>query len=93
MDETRRRGRRAGGPAMNARGQVTVPRHLRDALRIGPGSEVAFVVDDRGEVVLRVCSRHGDPPARDRSEVARGRAAARWRADELGGLERESVSR
>lgn len=69
MDETTRRGRRAGTPAMNARGQVTVPRHLRDALRIGPGCEVSFVVDDRGEVVLRAGERRA-PRAPDQARPA-----------------------
>jgi hypothetical protein len=70
MEGARRSGRRSGAPALNARGQVTVPRHLRQALRIGPGSEVLFVVDDRGEVVLRAGERH--PGARPREGAALG---------------------
>ena len=32
------------------KGQVTIPKHIRDRLDIGPGSEVEFV--ERGSVVL-----------------------------------------
>ncbi|WP_105400239.1 MULTISPECIES: AbrB/MazE/SpoVT family DNA-binding domain-containing protein [Neorhizobium] len=30
------------------KGQVTIPKEIRDRLKIGPGSEVDFVADDRG---------------------------------------------
>ncbi len=30
------------------KGQVTIPKDIRDRLNIGPGSEVDFVADDRG---------------------------------------------
>jgi len=80
MEGARRSGRRAGAPAINARGQVTVPRHLRQALRIGPGSEVLFVVDDRGEVVLRAGERRPDARRRDAQEVGWDRRSGRRRA-------------
>jgi AbrB family looped-hinge helix DNA binding protein len=30
------------------KGQVTIPKDIRDRLKIGPGSEVDFVADDKG---------------------------------------------
>jgi len=30
------------------KGQVTIPKDIRDRLNIGPGSEVDFVADDKG---------------------------------------------
>ncbi|WP_037077024.1 AbrB/MazE/SpoVT family DNA-binding domain-containing protein [Neorhizobium vignae] len=30
------------------KGQVTIPKEIRDRLNIGPGSEVDFVADDKG---------------------------------------------
>lgn len=42
-------------PRLTSKGQVTIPKSTRDALGIGPGSEVEFVV--RGnEAVLRKAS-------------------------------------
>jgi antitoxin PrlF len=35
------------------RGQVTVPKHIREALRLEPGDAVEFDVNAAGEVVLR----------------------------------------
>mgnify|MGYP005849401663 CR=1 FL=1 len=37
---------------LTKKGQVTVPKRIRDALGIGPGSEVEFDLDE-GRVVLR----------------------------------------
>lgn len=34
------------------KGQVTIPKHIRDKLGIGPGSEVDFVEDSAGGVEL-----------------------------------------
>jgi len=30
------------------KGQVTIPKEIRDRLKIGPGSEVDFIADDKG---------------------------------------------
>ncbi|MBI4317796.1 MAG: AbrB/MazE/SpoVT family DNA-binding domain-containing protein [Chloroflexi bacterium] len=37
---------------MTSKGQVTVPKEIRDALGIGPGSEVEFGLE-QGRVILR----------------------------------------
>jgi antitoxin PrlF len=35
------------------KGQITIPKAVRDVLRIVPGDQVDFSVNDRGEVVIR----------------------------------------
>ncbi len=36
------------------KGQVTIPKPIRDRLAIGPGSEVDFVVSDEGVMLVKV---------------------------------------
>ncbi|MBV8118668.1 MAG: AbrB/MazE/SpoVT family DNA-binding domain-containing protein [Alphaproteobacteria bacterium] len=38
---------------MTAKGQVTIPKRLRDHLGLKPGSEVKFEFRDDGEVVIK----------------------------------------
>jgi antitoxin PrlF len=38
---------------ITSKGQVTIPKHIRDSLSLRPGSKVLFDVNDAGEVVLR----------------------------------------
>jgi AbrB family looped-hinge helix DNA binding protein len=67
---------------LTAKGQVTIPKKVRDALQIGPGSVVEFAVNPGGEVVVR---RSGSKPSskRDRFDAVRGKAQIRWKTDEL----------
>lgn len=67
---------------MSAKGQVTLPRQVREALRLSPGDTVDFEVNCEGEIVAR---KAGTRPAggRDRFESARGKAQVKWRTDEL----------
>ena len=69
---------------MTSKGQVTIPKHIRDALHLMPGSPVEFSVNRDGEVVLQkagVIARA--PRKKDRFEAARGKADIKWRTDEL----------
>ena len=67
---------------MTVKGQVTIPKKVRDALRLSPGDDVDFDVNREGQVVVQ---RVGSRPARrrDRFDSARGRATVKWRTDEL----------
>jgi len=65
------------------KGQVTVPKQIRDALGINPGTQVAFEVNRDGEVVLRKAGQTHRKVKRDRFEVARGRADVKYRTDDL----------
>ena len=38
------------------KGQVTIPKEIRDRLNIGPGSEVDFIADDNGARLVVVSS-------------------------------------
>ncbi|ARM89854.1 AbrB/SpoV domain-containing protein [Rhizobium sp. CIAT894] len=39
------------------KGQVTIPKNIRDRLKIGPGSEVDFVADEKGARLVVLSSR------------------------------------
>ena len=38
---------------MTSKGQITVPKSVRDALHLNPGDRVDFILDGEGKVVLR----------------------------------------
>ena len=67
---------------LTSKGQVTIPKQIRDALNLAPGSAVEFAVNREGEVVIH---RVGAKPSRkrDRFEAARGKADVKWRTDDL----------
>jgi len=67
---------------MTIKGQVTIPKKVREALRLSPGDGVDFDVNRDGHVVL---NKAGARPAgkRDRFESARGKAQVKWNTDEL----------
>lgn len=69
---------------LTSKGQVTIPKRIRDALHLRPGAAVAFAINAAGEVVLRPerPMRKGSP-RKDRFDAVRGRADVRWRTDEL----------
>jgi AbrB family looped-hinge helix DNA binding protein len=41
------------GMPVTVKGQVTIPKPIRDRLALTPGSRVEFEVDDAGRVILR----------------------------------------
>ena len=79
---------------MTVKGQVTIPKKLREALGLTPGDGVEFAVNREGQVVVHKAGaqvraqtrpRSSDRPARkrDRFEAARGQAQVKWRTAEL----------
>jgi antitoxin PrlF len=38
---------------LTRKGQVTIPKHIRDSLSLHPGCKLVFDVNDAGELVLR----------------------------------------
>ena len=70
---------------LTSKGQVTIPKRIRDELRLLPGAAVEFSVNAAGEVVLhRAGSAKGARRVpKDRFDAVRGRADVRWRTDEL----------
>lgn len=67
---------------MTVKGQVTIPKHLREALGLKAGSRVTFAVNDSGEVVLSKATATRRAGI-DRFDAARGIAEVRWRTDDL----------
>ena len=70
---------------LTSKGQVTIPKRIRNALQLLPGAAVEFSVNASGEVVL-----HPPRPAKgvqgskgDRFDAVRGRADVPWRTDAL----------
>ncbi len=74
---------------LTVKGQVTIPKQIRDALNLQPGSLVDFAVNRGGEVVLHKASQKKSKL--DRFEAARGKADVAWRTQELMALLRGDV--
>ena len=70
---------------LTSKGQVTIPKRIRDEMQLLPGSLVEFSVNGAGEVVLQRAQpvRRTRSSAPDRFEAVRGRADVRWRTDVL----------
>ena len=41
---------------MTSKGQMTVPKPIRDRLRLAAGDQVDFVINERGEIVVRAAT-------------------------------------
>ncbi|MBM3405881.1 MAG: AbrB/MazE/SpoVT family DNA-binding domain-containing protein [Betaproteobacteria bacterium] len=68
--------------SITVKGQVTIPKQIRDALGLRPGSSVDFTVNRDGEVVIHKAK---DLSRRklDRFDSVRGRADVKWRTKDL----------
>jgi AbrB family looped-hinge helix DNA binding protein len=75
---------------VTTKGQVTIPKEVRDLLGIKPGSAVAFEVAEDGRVVLSKVGRRGPTTRRPPSRFAklRGRASAGMTTEEIMALTR-----
>jgi antitoxin PrlF len=70
---------------LTSKGQVTIPKRIRDEMQLLPGSPVEFSVNPAGEVVLQRAepAKRSRRKVADRFEAVRGRADVRWRTDDL----------
>lgn len=70
---------------ITSKGQVTIPKHIRDAMHLKPGATVEFSLNAAGEVVVHPAKPVGRTgrPKQDRFDAVRGRADVHWRTDEL----------
>ena len=67
---------------LTSKGQVTIPKQIRDALNMAPGCSVQLAVNREGDVVIhKVGACASRKP--DRFEAARGKADVKWRTDDL----------
>jgi antitoxin PrlF len=71
---------------LTSKGQVTVPKQVRDYLGIGPGSKVTFELTAEGEVRIRPLAARAT--RRSPLEKLRGTATVRMRTDEIMALTR-----
>jgi antitoxin PrlF len=67
---------------LTIKGQVTIPKQIRDALGLKPGMPVDFAVNDEGEVVIHR-AKGTEKRKPDRFEAARGKADIKWRTKDL----------
>lgn len=69
---------------VTVKGQVTIPKRVRDYLGIGPGSGVEFEVDPKGDVLLRKAG-HPSRAARPRSrfDALRGTRKSGMTTDQI----------
>jgi antitoxin PrlF len=73
---------------VTSKGQVTIPKKVRDRLGIAAGSAVAFELTDTGEVVLRAVGRRPARALKSRFLKLRGRATVKMRTEEILALTR-----
>lgn len=67
---------------MTVKGQVTIPKKVRDSLRLMPGDGVSFDVNREGQIVMhKVATRLVNN--RNRLESVRDQPPAKWHTDEL----------
>ena len=74
---------------VTTKGQVTIPKEVRDLLGITPGTSVTFEMADDGRVVLRKTDTRGrSPKPPSRFAKLRGSATAGLTTDEIMALTR-----
>jgi antitoxin PrlF len=64
---------------LTSKGQVTIPKRVRDYLGLKPGSTVEFAVTHEGQVLLKTT----EPRPKSRFEALRGTAKPGMTTDEL----------
>ena len=74
---------------VTSKGQVTIPKRVRDRLDLGPGSKVDFALTAGGQVLLL---KAGVVPTASRFEALRGRAGEGMSTDEIMALTRGEVT-
>ena len=67
---------------LTSKGQVTIPKHIRDAIGLRPGQRVEFRVGENGTVVIQQVKNH-KPLSKDRFAAARGIAKTKLTTDQL----------
>lgn len=68
---------------ITTKGQVTIPKHIRDAMHLAPGQAVEFTINLDGQIVLQKVEKKTLSRSKDRFELARGKAEIKWRTDDL----------
>lgn len=71
---------------VTTKGQVTIPRGVREALGISPETEIDFVEDEGRFYIVKT----DEPPVTGRLKKLRGIATVKMSTDEIMNLTRES---
>jgi antitoxin PrlF len=66
------------GNTLTSKGQVTIPKRVRDALGLKPGDEVEFDVDEKGKFVVRRAVEKAPTREPDGIDRAVGSADYKW---------------
>jgi antitoxin PrlF len=61
---------------VTSKGQVTIPKHVREALKIKPGTKIAIELNGDNEAILR--KARPDEKRPDRFDRALGAAEIKW---------------
>jgi antitoxin PrlF len=72
---------------LTSKGQVTVPKKIRDYLGLKPGAAVSFERLDNGDIALRAARASAKPRASKFAKL-RGRATVRMKTEEILALTR-----
>jgi AbrB family looped-hinge helix DNA binding protein len=64
--------------SMTSKGQVTVPKDIRDALGLLPGSRVEFELDATGNAVIRKADDEAALKAREEEIIRRVHEVRKW---------------
>ncbi len=72
---------------LTTKGQVTVPKRIRDYLGLKPGAPVAFQRLDNGEIAIRAAKITAKPRASKFAKL-RGRATVRMKTEDILALTR-----
>jgi antitoxin PrlF len=70
---------------LTIKGQVTIPKKIRDALDLQPGCKLNFAINDEGDVLLQKAAIN---QKKDRFEQVRGKADVKWGTQDLMNLMR-----
>ena len=67
---------------MTVKGEVTIPKQIRDSMGLQPGVKLNFAANRDGEVVLNKAERKSVRKP-DRFDIARGKSDVKWRTKDL----------
>ena len=73
---------RATTTSVTVKGQVTIPKRVREALQLSPSAGVDFDLNCEGKVAVPKAGARASA-SRDRCDATRGKAQVKWRTDDL----------